>query len=44
MTGTIAEPQVRPDVSKLLEAAAKDAIKQPLEGRIKEELEKIFKF
>ncbi|HEX6570661.1 MAG TPA: AsmA family protein [Steroidobacteraceae bacterium] len=44
VTGTLAEPKVRPDVSKLLEAMAKDAIKQPLEGKIKEELEKIFKF
>ena len=44
VTGTLADPKVRPDVSKLLEAMARDAIKRPLEGRIKEELEKIFKF
>jgi AsmA protein len=43
VTGTLAEPKVRPDVSSLLEAAAKDALKQPLEGKIKEQLEKIFK-
>jgi AsmA protein len=44
VTGTLSDPKVRPDVSKLIEAAAKDAIKQPLEGKIKEQLEKIFKF
>jgi AsmA protein len=44
VTGTLAEPKVRPDVSKLLEAAAKDAIKEPLEGKLRDELEKIFKF
>ena len=44
VTGTMSEPQVRPNVSKLLEAAAKDAIKEPLEGKIKEKLEKLFKF
>ena len=44
VTGTLAEPKVRPDVSKLLEAMAKDAIKEPLEGKIRDELEKIFKF
>jgi AsmA protein len=44
VTGTLAEPKVRPDVSKLVEAMAKDAIKEPLEGKIKDELEKIFKF
>jgi AsmA protein len=44
VTGPLAEPKVRPDVSKLLEAMAKDAIKEPLEGKIKEELEKILGF
>jgi AsmA protein len=44
VTGKMSEPQVRPNVSKLLEAAAKDAIKEPLEGKIKEKLEKLFKF
>jgi AsmA protein len=44
VTGTLTDPHVRPNVSKLIEAAAKDAIKEPLEGKIKEQLEKIFKF
>jgi AsmA protein len=42
--GPMGAPKVRPDVSKLLEAMAKDAIKEPLEGKIKEELEKILDF
>jgi hypothetical protein len=44
VTGTLAEPKVRPDVSSLLEAIAKDALKQPFEGKVREQLEKIFKF
>ncbi len=44
VTGTLADPQVRPNVSKLLESAAKDAIRKPLEDKLKEQIDKIFKF
>lgn len=44
VTGTLAEPKVRPDVSRLLESAAKDALREPVEEKIKEQLEKIFDF
>jgi AsmA protein len=42
--GTLQEPKVRPDVSKLLQAVAKDTLKQPLEEKVKKELEKLLKF
>lgn len=42
--GTLQEPRVRPDVSKLLQAVAKDTLKQPLEEKVKKELEKLLKF
>ena len=43
VTGRPADPKVRPDVSKLLESAARDAVREPVERRIREELEKIFR-
>lgn len=42
--GTLQEPKVRPDVSKLLQAVAKDTLKQPLEEKVRKELEKLLKF
>jgi AsmA protein len=40
--GTLQEPKVRPDVSELLEAVAKDTLQQPLEEKVKKKLEKLF--
>ena len=42
--GTLQEPKVRPDVSKLLQAVAKDALKKPIEDKVKKQLEKLLKF